>query len=103
MESAKKSKYLGDSSLDVILINTVIPMLFSYGKKIGNDKFCERAVSFLESLKPERNSITRDFSRMKLPLKSAADSQAVIQLKKEYCELRKCLFCRIGHQLLVTT
>lgn len=103
VESAKKSKYLGDSSLDVILINTVIPMLFSYGKKIGNDKFCERAVSFLESLKPERNSITRDFSRMKLPLKSAADSQAVIQLKKEYCELRKCLFCRIGHQLLVTT
>ncbi|SBV98494.1 conserved hypothetical protein [uncultured Dysgonomonas sp.] len=99
--SERKSKYLGDSSLDILLINTVAPILFIYGKSIDNETLCERALKFLEMLKPEQNSITKLFSKLKMPLNSAADSQAMIQLKREYCELRKCLFCRIGHQLLV--
>lgn len=100
MASEKKSKYLGDTSLDVILINTVAPILFAYGKKTDNEMLCERAIRFLETLAPEKNSITRDFSKMMVPLRNAADSQAIIQLKREYCELRKCLFCRVGHQFL---
>ena len=100
MASEKKSKYLGDTSLDVILINTVAPILFAYGKKTDNEMLCERAIKFLETLAPEKNSITRDFSKMMVPLRNAADSQAIIQLKREYCELRKCLFCRVGHQFL---
>lgn len=99
--SDRKSKYLGDSSLDILLINTVAPILFIYGKSIDNETVCERALKFLEMLKPEQNSITKLFAKLKMPLNSAADSQAMIQLKREYCELRKCLFCRIGHQLLV--
>lgn len=99
--SERKSKYLGDSSLDILLINTVAPILFIYGKSIDNEALCERALKFLEMLKPEQNSITKLFAKLKMPLNSAADSQAMIQLKREYCELRKCLFCRIGHQLLV--
>lgn len=99
--SEPKSKYLGDSSLDILLINTVAPILFIYGKSIDNEALCERALKFLEMLKPEQNSITKLFAKLKMPLNSAADSQAMIQLKREYCELRKCLFCRIGHQLLV--
>lgn len=100
-KSERKSKYLGDSSLDIVLINTVIPILFIYGKSINNEEFCERALSFLEQIKPEKNSITKQFSKLKMPLTNAADSQAMIQLRREYCELRKCLFCRIGHQVLV--
>lgn len=98
--SERKSKYLGDASLDVLIINTVSPLLFNYGKKINSEIHCERALRFLEMLKPEQNSITKRFSKYKLPLNNAADSQAIIQLKREYCEKRKCLFCRIGHQLL---
>ena len=98
----RKSKYLGDASLDILLINTVAPMLFIYGKIIDSERHCERALRFLEELKPERNSITKRFEKLKMPLKNAADSQAMIQLKREYCELRKCLFCRIGHQLLTS-
>ena len=98
--SPKKSKYLGDSSLDIILINTVAPILFIYGKTIDSEVHCDRALQFLELLKPEQNSITKSFSKLKMPLNNAADSQAMIQLKREYCELRKCLYCRIGHQLL---
>jgi hypothetical protein len=98
--SERKTKYLGDASLDIILINTVAPVLFIYGKSISSEIHCERALQFLEMLKPERNSITRRFEKLKMPLNNAADSQAMIQLMREYCEQRKCLFCRIGHQLL---
>lgn len=98
--SDKKSKYLGDSSLNIILINTIVPILFAYGKSINNESYCERSFKFLESIKPEQNSITKRFSSLGIPLVSALDSQALIQLKREYCELRKCLFCRIGHRLL---
>ena len=99
--SERKSKYLGDASLDIILINTVAPILFIYGRKTDSEIHCERAFHFLEMMKPEQNSITRRFSKLKMPLDNAANSQAMIQLKREYCEPRKCLFCRIGHQLLV--
>lgn len=99
-ESGRKSKYLGDGSLDILLINTVVPIIFSYGKSINNDDICQRAIHFLEIIKPEKNTITKDFAKYKISLNSAADSQAMIQLKREYCELRKCLYCRIGHRLL---
>lgn len=99
-ESVRKSKYLGDSSLDVILINTVVPMLFSYGKAVVDETLCEKALSFLEQIKPESNFIIRDFAVAKLKAQNAYDSQALIQLKREYCEKRKCLYCRIGYQML---
>lgn len=98
--SAKKTKFLGDSSLDTILINTVAPILFAYGKYIGNEDMCERGLNFLETISAEKNSIVKKFAKLDVPINSAADSQAIIQLKREYCEKRKCLYCRIGHQLL---
>lgn len=99
-ESPRKSKYLGDSSLDIIIINTVVPILFAYGKYIGNEELCERSLNFLEQLKPESNFIIRDFGNAKVKAKNAYESQALIQLKREYCEKRKCLFCRIGYKML---
>ena len=102
VSSERKVKYLGDASLDIILINTVAPILFIYGRTIDSEIHCERALRFLEILKPERNSITKRFEKLKMPLNNAADSQAMIQLKREYCEPRKCLFCRVGHQLLTS-
>lgn len=98
--SDKKSKYLGDASLDIIMINTVAPILFAYGKSINDDTYCERAMRFLETIKAERNTITRQFAGYGIPMNTAFDSQATIQLKKEYCIPRKCFQCRIGHQLL---
>lgn len=100
--SSKKSKYLGESSLDTILINTVAPILFAYGKYLGDEDMCERALHFLEIITAEKNSIIKYFAKLHVPILSAADSQAIIQLKREYCEKRKCLYCRIGHQLLAS-
>lgn len=99
-ESTKVSKYLGEDSLDIILINTVVPLLFAYGKKNNIEKYQDRAVGILESIKPERNSIVADFRSAGVEVQHAFDTQALIQLKKEYCDRRKCLYCRIGHTIL---
>lgn len=99
-ESPKKSKFVGDSSLDVLIINAVVPTLFSYGKYIADEYLCEKALLFLEKIKPENNSIVREFSQYGIQINNAHDSQATIQLKREYCEKRKCLFCRIGYYIL---
>lgn len=99
-ESGKIAKHLGNDSLDSILINTVAPLLFAYGKKNDMEKYCDRAIQLLESLKPEKNNIVRDFKSAGITPENAFDTQALIQLRKAYCDRRKCLFCRIGHALL---
>lgn len=99
-ESSRKHKYIGDSSLDVMIINAVVPLVFSYGRRINDESYIERAIGFLETIKPESNSIVKQFAGYGLISRSAYDTQAIIQLKREYCEKRKCLYCRIGYQVL---
>lgn len=98
--SKESSKYPGDSSLNTVLINTIAPILFAYGKKTNMEKYCERAIYILESMKPERNSLVTEFKDSGISPLHAFDSQALIQLRKEYCDKRKCLYCRIGHVVL---
>ena len=99
--SANKSdKKMGLSALHIILINTVAPMLFAYGKRKKLNRFVDYALQLLETIPPERNSIITLFNRAGLGAAHAADSQAIIQLMRGYCEKKKCLFCRIGHKLL---
>jgi hypothetical protein len=99
-ESKKSVKLLGDTSLNTLLINTIAPVLFAYGKKMASEKYCDRAIYILESMKPESNSIVNEFKYSGINPKHAFDTQAIIQLRKEYCDKRKCLYCRIGHALL---
>ena len=95
-----RAKSLSDSSLNLIIINTVVTFLYAYGRFKGDERLCERATDFLEELKAENNYIIRMWSEAGLKIDSAADSQALIQLKKEYCDLKKCLHCRIGYEYL---
>ena len=99
-DSKRKTKYPGDASINVILINTVAPILFAYGKKNNIEKYCTRALDILEDLKPERNSIITEFKKLGVNPQNAADTQSLIQLRKEYCDKRKCLYCKIGYQVL---
>ena len=98
--SPKTDKLPGKASLDILLINTVAPMLFAYGKKSGIEMYCDRAIRLLESMAPERNRIVSEFIEAGITPRHAFDSQALIQLRKEYCNTRKCLYCKIGHKLL---
>lgn len=101
--SEPKHKRITRSTIDLLIINTVVPLLFCYGKKIGNEQDCQRAMAFLDLLKPELNHITRNWADCGIELKSAADSQAVIQLQRNYCDRHECLRCRFGYEYLKTS
>ena len=101
--SSQKEKAMGERSKDLIIINTVVPFLYTYGLHKADERMCERAGRFLEELKAESNHIIRSWSDAGLPVVSAADSQALIQLQKEYCDKRKCLYCRFGYEYLKHT
>ena len=98
--SPSRPKALSNTSLDLLIINTVVTFLYAYGLHKGNRVLCARAGSFLEELKAENNYITRMWEQYGMKASNAADSQALIQLKKEYCDKKKCLYCRIGYEYL---
>jgi len=99
-ESVKRTKTLGISAVNLIVINTISPILIAYGKKKQQNSIVEKGMQLLSSLPPEKNSITYLFKNTGMEIQNAADSQAVIQLKNEYCDKKKCIFCRIGHKVL---
>lgn len=98
--SPQKTKPIGESALNILLINTVVPMYFAYGQQSKLPEYCERAIRLLESIPPEQNSIVSLFAQAGIQIRNASDTQALIQLKREYCEKKNCLHCRIGFQLL---
>lgn len=98
--SGQKQKVLGEKSKELIIINTVIPFLYTYGLHKADERMCERARRFQEELKAEDNHIVRSWADAGLPAANAADSQALIQLRTEYCDKRKCLHCRFGYEYL---
>lgn len=88
------------ASVSVLIINVVAPLLYAFGQENGDSRRQEAASELLQRLKPEQNSIIDIFARAGLNAENAFTSQALIQLRREYCVPRKCLFCRIGHRLL---
>ncbi|MBA3704565.1 MAG: DUF2851 family protein [Bacteroidetes bacterium] len=98
--SKAKTKQLGEEAVNNIIINTVIPFLFVYGKQKGDEKYVERALDFLEKINGESNSIISKWKALKLPAETAYLTQGLIQLKNEYCDHKKCLKCSIGNYLL---
>ncbi|MGZ4075415.1 MAG: DUF2851 family protein, partial [Bacteroidia bacterium] len=98
--SKKKTKHLGGEAINNILINTIIPFLFVYGKQKGEEKYIDRALNFLEHIEGENNSIISKWESLKLPVKTSYSTQALLQLKNKYCDHKKCLSCSIGNYLL---
>ncbi len=98
--STKKSKNFGDDSLNTIIINTIVPFLFVYGKQKGDEKYIDRALTFLEKIDGDNNAIIKNWKTLKLPVNNAYSTQALLQLKNEYCNNKKCLNCNIGNYLL---
>lgn len=100
-ESEKKSaKKLGNASIQGILINTVIPFIFSYGQARGLPRLKERALQLLEQTTPEKNSILKKWQKEGISNQNALQSQALLQLYSHYCKPKKCLQCSIGNKLL---
>ena len=99
-ESALKNKKLGTQSINTILINTVVPFLFCYATQKGNEDLKDKALQILEKMPSESNAILTGWQNVGIQSESAYDSQALLQLKKLYCDEKKCLRCRIGHKVL---
>lgn len=96
-QSKTSEKKMGKNAHDLLLINTVVPFLYSYAKHKGDDRLMEKALELLTEVKAENNYITRMWSFAHIPIEHAGDSQALIQLQKEYCDRQKCLYCRFGY------
>ncbi len=101
--SRGKPKIIGAGSIDLILINTVVPLLFAYAMHTGIQSFADKALMLLESLAPEKNQLVNRFVQAGIVATNALQSQALLQLKKAYCNPKLCLDCRIGQVLLKTT
>ncbi|WP_256012382.1 DUF2851 family protein [Desertivirga xinjiangensis] len=98
--SEKVCTDLGLDSIHNILLNTVVISLFSYGKYTGDQQLINRALEVLENLPPETNQIINRFKSLGIKTDTAADSQALLQLKKYYCDQKKCVTCAIGAKII---
>lgn len=99
-QSVNKIKILAPGSIHLLLVNTVIPFIFVYGKMKKLPDYKDKAVSFLENLKPEKNNVINKWRELGLIPLNAFETQALLQLKNEYCQIRKCLSCSIGNRLI---
>lgn len=98
--SPNRKKKLGQASVNLIIINTIIPFLFIYSEYIGRFELHQKALDWLDQIPGENNRVTRLFAQCGIEATSALHSQALLQLNSEYCSQKRCLDCRLGHELL---
>ena len=101
--SKPRENQMSKSSVELIIINSIAPILFAYGKYKSDQSLCDRAFSLWEQLKAENNRITRDWASAGVICDNAADSQALIQLTRHYCQLHNCLRCQFGYEFIKRT
>ena len=102
-ETAYHSASPGRTFIQHVVINAIIPMFFSYGHIRREQSWKDKAISWFLQLAPEENVITKKWKAHGIENKTAFDSQALIQLKKNYCDRKRCLECAIGAKLLRAT
>ncbi len=98
-ESTKKKKQFSKSFIDLLIINTIIPIQFAYAKSQGKEA-SETSIALLNEIAPEKNMIILKYENYGIKSKSAFETQSLLQLKNEYCNKSKCLQCAIGINLL---
>jgi hypothetical protein len=98
--SVSSPKRLGSDAIDGVLINNVAPFLYLYGKQRGDESLKDRSLLLLEKVKSEKNTVIDGWKTLGFTVANAADSQALIQLKTQYCDLKKCAACSIGNAIL---
>ncbi len=98
--SAPRSKQLGNAMAQNMLVNAVAPFLFVSAQRHAKPEMQDRALSLLEQLPAEKNVKVSAFTDLGLRVYNASESQALIELKTNFCDLKKCLFCGIGANIL---
>ena len=98
--STQFEKRTGITAINSLIINTVVPMLFIYGKETINNQLSDKAIQFLHALAPEDNLVIRKWKKLGLSPQNAADTQALLELRKYFCISKRCLHCAIGYQIM---
>jgi hypothetical protein len=96
----KKAAKLGKTFIDLIVINSIIPFLFLYGKKQAKPEYIDKALYLLKQIKPEKNHIIEKWKTLIPDIKNASDTQALLHQYNTYCQPKQCLQCSIGYRLL---
>lgn len=99
-ESKANAKRLSAASVQLLVVNAVVPMLYAYGRHRQDETLIQRAATLMEELPPEDNTYIRLWKECGVKAENAADTQALIQLHRRYCERKECLRCRFGYYLL---
>lgn len=99
-QSRRQTKRLGNDSMELILINTAVPLLYSYGHYINNQKIKDHALELLHQVSGETNTITQKWATLGMGITDAWNTQALLELKEKYCDRKKCLQCHIGNSIL---
>ena len=86
--------------IENIVINTIAPMLFAYGLMKQEQQYKDKALDWLSQLPSEKNVITGQWEAIGIINQHASDSQALLELKKEYCDAKRCLECAVGNAIL---
>lgn len=98
--SAFRKKTPSASTIDTIIINAVVPMIFAYGHYHQNEDDKDKGLRWLEETKTEVNTVLDKFRQLGITSNTAYDSQALIELKTKYCDQKRCLDCAVGNFLL---
>lgn len=98
-ESPKKSKKLSHAFIDLLIINTIIPLQFAYASSVG-ESVVEDLIAFMYQVSPEKNAIVTKFNSFDIRAKNAFETQTLLELKNEYCNQKGCLKCALGLELL---
>jgi Protein of unknown function (DUF2851) len=98
-----REKFTGMRMCDNIIINSIIPLLYTYGKTIPDPGMLKKSIRWLEEIPAEHNRLMDGWKGIGVSVKRAAGSQALTELKKKYCDQRKCLECDVGKKLLIST
>lgn len=99
-KTQKINRRMGRSTHELLVINTICPILYAYGKSRGMEEVKERAIEFLQGLKPEANFLIRKWKELGWEVENSLETQALIQLRQQYCEKKLCTECKIGHWIL---
>ena len=99
-QSHFRVKKLGRDSITKVIVNAIVPFLFAYGQFTSEDKYIERSLHFMEQIKAESNKIISEWKSYTVKVRNALESQALIQLKKNYCDKKRCLECAFGNKVL---
>lgn len=100
ISSKPSAKSLGAASIDILLLNTLVLFLFSYGKQLQLEHFINRSLKLLENLPAEDNNVVADYKALGVKANTAFESQALLELRNNYCNFKKCLQCGIGNKIL---